>query len=301
MYNYNYIVDLSYIIFYSAHSAFNTYQHQFSLSPSEMGPTFDPTTDEEFNYIYKESIEHNILTPAQSVFPFIDKTKFILCLDCARKNIWRRDIYPDYKMNRDTKDTSKDKFSIKSVFQYAHNIIVPQILGDFNCIKVVCGCAEGDDVIAVLSKKILEENENNKVVIISSDRDMVQLCQDRLTLITAQCKVRNPKEDMAKMLGQKEEEIDDIDSKDFLLFKIILGDPSDNIPHIKPGIGPKKAYKLLKDRNLLKETLSEDKTISDSFLRNKQLISMNEIPTDICNMILEEYNNALEARNHEII
>ena len=207
MYNYHYIADLSYLIFLSAFSAFNTYDKQFNLAESEKRPQLDLTADEEYNNIFRETIVHYLVTPAQQVFPFLDKTKFILCADCSRKNIWRRDIYADYKMNRDTKDKTKDKFDINKVFQYAHNITIPSIIAEFNCMKLSCGCAEGDDVIAVVAKKLIEEDENNKVVIISSDRDMIQLCQDRLVLITAQGKVRNPKDDMAALLKMKVEDI----------------------------------------------------------------------------------------------
>lgn len=289
MYNYHYIADLSYLIFLSAFSAFNTYEKQFGLAESEKRPELDVTADEEYNNIFMETIKHYLTAPAQQIFPFLDKSKFILCADCARKNIWRRDIYPDYKMNRDTKDKSKDKFDINKVFQYANNITIPSIIAEFNCMRISCGCAEGDDVIAVLAKKLIEEDKNNKVVIISSDRDMIQLCQDRLTLITAQGKIRDPKADMAEMLKIDKDDMPEISAKDFLLFKIILGDSSDNIPNIKYGIGPKKAFKIMQDKNLLKAVLSEDQTIYDSFIRNKQLISMNEIPKDIINMITEEY------------
>ena len=65
------------------------------------------------------------------------------------------------------------------------------------------------------------------------------------------------------------------------------------IPNIKTGIGPKKAWKYIQDKELLKALLKEDITIADSFLRNKRLISMQEIPTDVSNLILEEYQNQL--------
>ena len=65
------------------------------------------------------------------------------------------------------------------------------------------------------------------------------------------------------------------------------------IPNIKTGIGPKKAWKLIEDKSALKSLLKEDITIADSFLRNKRLISMQEIPQDVTNLILEEYTNQL--------
>jgi hypothetical protein len=61
------------------------------------------------------------------------------------------------------------------------------------------------------------------------------------------------------------------------------------MPNVKNGIGPKKAWKYIQDKELLKALLKEDITVADGFLRNKRLIAMSEIPKDIHNLILEEY------------
>ena len=62
------------------------------------------------------------------------------------------------------------------------------------------------------------------------------------------------------------------------------------IPNIKQGIGPKKAWKLIENKDELKQLLKEDALCCESFKRNKQLISMNEIPRAVHDLILEEYN-----------
>ena len=43
--------------------------------------------------------------------------------------------------------------------------------------------------------------------------------------------------------------------------------------------------------------LIEDSLARESFSRNKRLISMNEIPIEVSEMILENYNHALENRS----
>ena len=57
----------------------------------------------------------------------------------------------------------------------------------------------------------------------------------------------------------------------------------------------------MQDKNLLKDLLNEDQTIYDSFMRNKQLISMNEIPVDVINMITEEYEEEKAKLNAAIL
>lgn len=219
----------------------------------------------------------------------------IFCTDCARKNIWRREFYPDYKINRDAKDTSKDEFDFGKVFTYAKKMAIPNLCEEFGCVTVSCDCAEGDDVIAVLTKKILNDNSKNKVVIVSSDRDMLQLYQDRVTIITVQGQERTPVKDIEKLAKVKVN--DSFSASDFLLFKILIGDRADNIPNIKTGIGAKKALALINDREKLKKMLIEDSLARESFSRNKRLISMNEIPIEVSEMILENYNHALENRS----
>lgn len=290
-----YIVDLSYIIFFSGFSAFTSYKRNFDIQNSTLHPKFDPTLDEEFCEIFYNTLTYAIKKPLQTLNPFINLSNVIFCTDCARKNIWRREFYPDYKINRDVKDTSKDEFDFGKVFNYAKTVAIPNLCEEFGCIKVSCECAEGDDVIAVLTKKILNENNKNKVVIISSDRDMLQLYQDRVTIITAQGQIRTPSVDIEKLTKVKVD--DTFSAADFLLFKILIGDGADNIPNIKPGIGAKKALALVTDKNKLKKILIEDSVARESFARNKRLISMNEIPKDVENLILESYDYALSNRS----
>ena len=55
----------------------------------------------------------------------------------------------------------------------------------------------------------------------------------------------------------------------------MLGDNADNIPTVKSGVGPKKAFNFVLDKSLLIELLKSDITIANSFKRNKQLIAMS--------------------------
>lgn len=124
----HYLVDCSYICYFSGFSAFKQYKYNFDIPKYQCTPDFDPTIDPEFCEIFKNTLEYSIIRPLQLQLPFIDKSKFIFCMDCARKNIWRRDIYPEYKLSRDLKDNSKDEFNISSIFQYAYNVLLPRIM-----------------------------------------------------------------------------------------------------------------------------------------------------------------------------
>jgi len=247
----------------------------------------------------KSGIKSSILNTINNVVPFFDKSKCIFALDCPRQDIWRRDIFPEYKLQRDNKDKSKDRYNIGQCFNYAYKYIIPKLCDEFNCISLKCGCAEGDDIIAVLSK-YLTTGTKNKCTIISADRDMVQLCDENISLVTIDGKIRSPKEDLEKLTLTKFKGRE-ITAQDFLLFKILIGDPSDNIPNVKPGIGKKKALTYLFDKVALKQLLLEDKIYLDGFKRNKLLISMNDIPVEIKDLIIQDYNNLIEDRNKKML
>lgn len=297
-----FLYDFSYIMFYCINSSFNIYDKEYDLPMSRLTPDFDPTIDDEFVYILENNLENRLVNAATKVFPFIDKSNFILCEDCARKYIWRRILYPEYKLNRDIKDTSKDKFDIGKVFNYVRTYTLPKLVDKFNCLRVGCACAEGDDVIAVTTKYLLDQDDRNKVVIVSSDRDLIQLCQDRVTLVTIDGTIRDPRIDMEKLLNKKIPDDIEFTAKEFIMTKILTGDKSDNIPNIKPGIGINKAYNMVieKDKSKLKSLLNEDYLAKKQFELNTKLISMKHIPEDIQDDILTEIKNQ-ESKRGEII
>lgn len=284
---YIYLVDCSYLVFFTAFSTFKTFCRNYDIPKHEQTPEYDPTLDEQFCYMFNKNFQQNVLRPVRNIFPIIDPSKFIFCMDCPRKNIWRREVYPEYKLNRDTKDKSKDKFDIARVFKYAYDVVIPNFCDTYQAKKLVCNCAEGDDIIAVASKYFTEKNDKVKIVIISCDRDMVQLYSDRVDIITAEGQIRQPKLQMQSILKKSLDDIE-ITAKDFLLHKILLGDNADNIPMVKPGVGPKKAFNFILDKSLLIELLKSDITIANSFKRNKQLIAMSEIPKEVQELIVEE-------------
>jgi len=293
---YYYIVDTSYIVFCAASSAFKDYVYQNDIPKSDLSADLDPTLDQEFNLILREKFIAKIESTVKKYSPFMfDRSNFIFTLDCPRKEIWRREIYPEYKLSRDMIDHSKDEFNIGKVFKYMYDVIIPGYCAENGAVTVKSVCAESDDIIAVLTKKLLSEDKDNFIIILSSDRDMVQLYDDRVVILTIQNEMRDPKKELQTLA--KTEIREEVSAGDFLLFKILIGDSSDNIPSVKTRLGPKTAlkYVLDKSRKNLKELLNEDISILNGFKRNKQLISMSSIPDyvkkSIEDDIIESFKN----------
>ena len=296
--NYYYVVDTSYVVFCSAASAFKDYVYQNDIPKSLLSPDFDPTLDQEFDLLLRDKFVSRIENAIRSYAPFtFSNSNFIFTIDCPRKEIWRKELYPEYKLSRDTIDHSKDEFDIGKVFKYVYDIIIPSYCDETGSIIIKCTCAESDDIIAVLTRKLLEDDKNNFIVILSSDRDMVQLYNERVAILTIQNEAREPKKEL--QILTKTEIKDDISANDFLLFKILIGDSSDNIPPIKTRLGPKSALKYILDKSKknLKELLQEDVNILNGFKRNKQLISMSEIPDYMKDSIIESINESFKNRH----
>jgi DNA polymerase-1 len=118
--------------------------------------------------------------------------------------------------------------------------ILKDALETLNLVSVEMPGYEADDVIGTLARRFA--NLGHKVIILSGDRDCLQLVDGNIQLVLpvkgiSQVREYDPikvREDMG------------IDPKQVVDFKALRGDPSDNIPGVR-GIGDKTAAKLLSE------------------------------------------------------
>ena len=95
---------------------------------------------------------------------------------------------------------------------------------------------EADDILGMISK--YNDEHDIDTVIISSDRDLYQLVSEHTTIMP-------PRGDKVIDLAYMKETYD-LTPKQWIEYKTLQGDKSDNIPGIQ-GIGPKTALQLLQD------------------------------------------------------
>jgi DNA polymerase-1 len=93
---------------------------------------------------------------------------------------------------------------------------------------------EADDIIATLVRRL--ETEDLEVVVVTSDKDLMQLVGDSVTIYDSMKNAVMQKEEVSEKFG-----IDPCLISDFLA---LSGDTSDNIPGV-PGIGDKTARELV--------------------------------------------------------
>ena len=166
----------------------------------------------------------------------------------------RLEVSPDYKGQRVY--TDKDDFNrqrkeiISLVKEYFPFIVVKH--DDFEC----------DDIINHIA---VNNHKEDRVTIVSSDTDFIQSISENINLY-------NPVQ--KKFLESTE--------YDYVSWKSLVGDKSDNIEGFK-GIGNKKAQKLLSDSSILENFLIKENN-REIYNRNKlmkkiQELSSNEIST----------------------
>ena len=110
---------------------------------------------------------------------------------------------------------------------------------------------EADDILGTLSKKA--EEEGYEAVIVSGDRDLLQLASDTL-------KIRIPKTKGGKTEVEDYYAADVIEKygvtpKQFIEVKALMGDSSDNIPGV-PSIGEKTAVKIIQNFDTVENAIA---------------------------------------------
>tara|TARA_B100000242_G_C43017272_1_gene473115 strand:+ start:615 stop:1421 length:807 start_codon:yes stop_codon:yes gene_type:complete len=157
-----------------------------------------------------------------------------------------------YKGNREKITDTAFHRQKKDIFKLCELLPVTVIKHpDFEC----------DDVIGTLSEKYA--SNGSEVVICSSDSDFIQLLVNPLVTLW------NP----VKKLFVEEWHVD------YLTWKSLKGDPTDNVPGIK-GVGAKTATKLAENNLLLNEFLDKDPLKREAFESAKSQIKLVNIDLD---------------------
>jgi len=169
----------------------------------------------------------------------VNPTRVIVVYDGAGGSQRRRKILPDYKANRKPGkritrwDAFKDARAEKDAMKIQFSRLIEYL--DFLPVNVISiDKIEADDTIAYIAHTLLDED----VTILSADQDFLQLVDERITVWSpTKKKFYTPRMVM-----------DDygVPAHNFLMYKVLMGDKSDNIEGVK-GLGPKKLPKIVPD------------------------------------------------------
>lgn len=273
------LVDGSYYVFYRFFALVNWWRLSHK---DDHEPIKDLDKNEEFVLKFKKILIDKLREIPKKIG--IDKNtevKYIFAFDCKREDIWRTKIYPEYKGTRgnyNDKDINPGPF-FKIVYQEGifENL---ENNGNIDLSIIRNNHLEADDCLAITCKYLIQKNLENKIYIITSDTDYLQLIQPNISLFNLKYKsVNTPKNSLGCRL------------KD-LLYKIIIGDKSDNIPSIFPKCGPKKTLNYVNNIELFEDHLKKYNKY-EQYELNKTLIDFSCIPTELKNELIEKIERIL--------
>ena len=169
-------------------------------------------------------------------------THLLVIFDASGKT-FRNDIYPEYKANRSSPPEDLiPQFPVIRKATDAFNVNHVEMLG-----------YEADDLIASYAKAAI--NEKMKVTIVSSDKDLMQLVKEDVSMLDTMKNRLIQKNEVIEKFGVEPKKVIDVQS--------LAGDSIDNIPGV-PGIGIKTAALLINEYDNLDNLLEKASNIKQN-------------------------------------
>ena len=169
-------------------------------------------------------------------------THLLVIFDASGKT-FRNDIYPEYKANRSSPPEDLiPQFPVIRKATDAFNVNHVEMLG-----------YEADDLIASYAKAAI--NEKMKVTIVSSDKDLMQLVKEDVSMLDTMKNRLIQKNEVIEKFGVEPKKVIDVQS--------LAGDSIDNIPGV-PGIGIKTAALLINEYGNLDNLLEKASNIKQN-------------------------------------
>jgi len=148
----------------------------------------------------------------------------LIAFDGSLTTSFRNDVYPEYKANRELPDEDL-------VAQLEGCQTVAAAMGAYCCID---DRYEADDLVATAKARF--GGDVGRTVVVTADKDLAQLVDDRTTFHDFARDLRLGPADVVERYGVRPEQIRDLLG--------LAGDSVDNIPGVR-GVGPKTAIALL--------------------------------------------------------
>ncbi len=181
------------------------------------------------------------------------KCDYSLVLFDAKRQNFRNEIFHDYKGTR--KETPEDLIPQFSLIRDAVEAL--------NLNQLEMEGYEADDLIATYAK--MAENDGLDVVIVSADKDLMQLIDENIKLYDPMKDKFFSDEDVKEKFGVYPNKVVDVQA--------LAGDAIDNVPGV-PGIGIKTAAELINEFGSMEEVLLNADKIKQN--KRRELIIANK-------------------------
>jgi 5'-3' exonuclease len=252
-------IDGSYFNFYRYCALLSWWKNAF---PEHLDEIIEPFQNPQFVAKFRKLFVENVKGLPKKLKLSSSRNIMIVGKDCKRENIWRSTLFPAYKGTRDNSPESGFKGGPFFKMVYEDGLFLE---GGAKAV-LKHPSLEADDCIAISTKLLLEKYPTCSIYIITGDKDYLQLASVRVHLFNL----------AFKRLNEQKSSYNNA-AKD-LFCKIITGDPSDNIPPIFKGCGPKTAVKYFENRESFLSKLEADPEAKKRYELNRTLIDFNYIP-----------------------
>lgn len=166
-----------------------------------------------------------------------------------------------YFKNKQNPEKLAEKQKQKDIFYWQRDIVM-EIFEELFIRQIESDKIEADDFIGYY---VTHKKPNEKVIIVSNDRDLTQLIDDDIAIYVQSLKQFVTPKNHTQLMGYNYNNV--------VLKKMICGDASDNIKGIK-GVGEKTLltnFSEIKERKVtLEEVIDKAKKINEERLKNKK-------------------------------
>lgn len=244
----------------------------------------------------------------RSVLTTYDFNHVYFFYDSEKSGILRYYLLPEYKENRDKNyNGSQDSEYYKKLDAYASKVLAysrthkkevkrgeteeesferqKNILLDIleNLFVRTCGFpeVEGDDLIAYY---VSRKKPNEKIVIMSGDRDITQLIRDDVAVYVIDKKMFVSPKNFKKVFGYCHENV--------ALLKTFIGDTSDNIKGIK-GVGEKSFLSAFPEA--MERKVGIDDIVEHARLINEERVKEKKKPLKMLSNIIDKVSDSSQG------
>jgi hypothetical protein len=207
--------------------------------------------------------------------------KIVICCDSRS---WRKDVYPEYKANRKT-GREKDKHDWAAIFDLIDSTL-NDLRENFPYAVIKIDNAEADDIIGALTVHKSIPLIGEDVVIISADKDFIQLQKHGHVI------------QWSPLFNKM---VKDPNPIKYLFEHLCKGDTGDGVPnvlsqdnalvdHIRQSpMTKKKMAEWWENKDKLKEVMPQE--VFRNYIRNREMIDLDRTPEAIKKESIDQYEN----------
>lgn len=209
---------------------------------------------------------------------------------------WRKDYFPQYKAAR-RKNREESTMDWKEIFRVL-NKIKSEIIEHLPYAVIQTDKAEADDVIAALVESTQEFGNYEPVMIISADKDFIQLQRY---------------DNVAQWSPMTKKLITDKNPRRYLMEHVLKGDSGDGVPNVLSVDNtftdairqtPLRATKIdewiAADKAGQLEKVMPEETYRN-YIRNRTVIDLERVPVEVRDAIIKEYISTPVKNNSKVL